>query len=183
MILPMARRMLAWLLVTPLAAVGVLAAHGAAYAVTGASLGEEHGYLELAPQVAGLLASLALVGLALQERSLRPRSAWWVAPIAPLGFTCQEHLERLAHTGELPWLLTSPTFLVGLALQLPVAVVCVVLVRRVTGTLDGRSPLISRPPPSAGGAWLPLSTRPQRTPPSVDVPRRGGRAPPALLSS
>ena len=179
----MARRILAWLLVTPLAAAGVLAAHGAAYAVTGASLGEEHGYLEHAPQVAGLLASLALVGLALQERSLRPRSAWWVAPIAPLAFTCQEHLERLAHTGDLPWLLTNPTFLVGLALQLPVAVVCVVLVRRVTGTLDGRSPLISRPPPSACGAWLPLSTRPQRTPPSVDAPRRGGRAPPALLSS
>ena len=42
MILPMARRMLAWLLVTPLAAVGVLAAHAAAYAVTGRALGEEH---------------------------------------------------------------------------------------------------------------------------------------------
>ena len=117
MILPMARRMLAWLLVTPLAAAGVLAAHAAAYAVTGHILGEEHGYLEHAPQVAGLLASLALLGLALQERSLRPSSAWWVAPIAPLGFTCQEHLERLAHTGELPWLLTTPTFLVGLALH------------------------------------------------------------------
>ncbi|HET7514576.1 MAG TPA: hypothetical protein VFJ60_07215, partial [Gaiella sp.] len=84
MIPTMARRMLAWLLVIPLAAVGVLAAHQAAYAVTGAGPGTEHGYLEHAPQVAGLLGSLALLGLALQERSLRPRSAWWVAPIAPL---------------------------------------------------------------------------------------------------
>ena len=125
MILPMARRMLAWLLVTPLAAVGVLAAHAAAYAVTRASLGEEHGYLEHAPQVAGLLASLALVGLALQERSLSRFSPRWVAPLAPLGFVCQEHIERLVHTGQLPFLLTSPTFLVGLALQLPVAAVCV----------------------------------------------------------
>src|SRR4029078_10457577 len=97
---------------------------------------------------AGLLASLALLGLALQERSLRPSSAWWVAPIAPLGFTAQEHLERLAHTGELPWLLTTPTFLVGLALQLPVAVACVLLVRRVAGTLERRSPP-SRAPPAA----------------------------------
>ncbi len=140
MISAMARRMLAWLLVTPLAAVGVLAAHAAAYAVTGSEPGPEHDYLGHAPQVAALLATLALLGLALQERSLRPRSVRWFAPIAPLGFVCQEHLERLAHTGELPWLLTTPTFLVGLALQLPVAVACVLLVRRVTGTLEAPPP-------------------------------------------
>jgi hypothetical protein len=179
----MARRMLGWLLVTPLAAVGVLAAHASAYAVTGHALGEEHGYLDHAPQVTALLASLAVLGLALQERSLRPSSAWWVAPIAPLGFACQEHLARLAYTGELPWLLTTPTFLVGLALQLPVAVACVLLVRRVTGTLDGRSPVISPLPPSPGDAWLPLSARPKRIPPTVDALRQGGRAPPALLPS
>jgi hypothetical protein len=177
MIPTMARRMLAWVLVTPLAAVGVLAAHWAAYAVTGTGLGEEHGYLEHAPQVAGLLASLALVGLALQDRSLRPRSAWWVAPIAPLGFACQEHLERLAHTGHLPFLLTSPTFLVGLALQVPVAAVCVVLVRRIVGTLAGaRRRSFARP----RGAWLPLTDAPPLVVRSVwrTVPR--GRGPPAL---
>jgi hypothetical protein len=102
MIPAMARRMLAWVLVIPLAAVGVLAAHQAAYAVTGAGPGAEHGYLEHAPQVAGLLASLALLGLALQERSLRPRSAWWVAPIAPLGFVCQEHLRGRRLRGARP---------------------------------------------------------------------------------
>src|SRR6476646_790264 len=91
----MARRMLAWLLVTPLAAVGVLAAHAAAYAVTGRALGEEHGYLEHAPQVAGLLASLALIELALQERSLRPWSAWWVAPSAsPTRGSCRSSSPR-----------------------------------------------------------------------------------------
>jgi hypothetical protein len=183
MIPTMARRMLAWLLVTPLAAVGVLAAHWAAYAVTGTGLGEEHGYLEHAPQVAGLLASLALVGLALQDRSLRPRSAWWVAPIAPLGFACQEHLERLAHTGALPWLLTSPTFLVGLVLQLPVAVACVLLVRRVSGSLDGHRPILSPAPPAPCAALLPLSARPERRPRAVGVAPRGGRAPPSLLPS
>ena len=178
MILPMARRMLAWLLVTPLAAVGVLAAHAAAYAVTRASLGEEHGYLEHAPQVAGLLASLALVGLALQERSLSRFSPRWVAPLAPLGFVCQEHIERLVHTGQLPFLLTSPTFLVGLALQLPVAAVCVVLVRRVVGTLPGaRLRSLTRP----DGAWLPLTHAPALVVRSVWRTPPRGRGPPALL--
>jgi hypothetical protein len=182
MILRMARRTLAWLLVTPLAAAGVLAAHAAAYAVTGRDPGPEHGYLGHAPQVVGLLASLALLGLALQERSLRPWSARWFAPIAPLGFVCQEHVERLAHTGELPWLLTSPTFLVGLALQLPVAAACVLVVRRVTGTLDARARRVGLPP-APHGAWLPLPARAERVPPRVDAPRRIGRAPPALLPS
>jgi len=178
MILPMARRMLAWLLVTPLAAVGVLAAHAAAYAVTRASLGEEHGYLEHAPQVAGLLASLALVGLALQERSLSRFSPRWVAPLAPLGFVCQEHIERLVHTGQLPFLLTSPTFLVGLALQLPVAAVCVVLARRVVGMLPGaRLRSLTRP----GGAWLPLTHAPALVVRSVWRTPPRGRGPPALL--
>lgn len=182
MIPAMARRMLAWLLVTPLAAAGVLAAHALAYALTGTDPGPEHEYLVHAPQVVGLLVSLALLGLALQERSLRPQSARWVAPLAPLAFVCQEHLERFAHTGELPWLLTTPTFLVGLALQLPVAVACVLLVRRVTGTLEPRVRCVG-PPPGSGGAWLPLPARAERVPPAVDVTRRSGRAPPALLAS
>ena len=145
-----------------------------------ARLGEEHGYLEHAPQVAGLLASLALLGLALQERSLSRCSPRWVAPLAPLGFVCQEHIERLVHTGQLPLLLTSPTFLVGLALQLPVAAVCVLLVRRVVGTLAGRA-LVGRSRPHAGGAWLPLTHAPALAvrPPWRAPPR--GRGPPALL--
>ena len=129
------RRLLAWILVTPVAAAGVLVTHALAYRLTGTQPGPVHEYLAHLPQVVFVLASLALTGLAFQERSLSRFSAWWVAPLAPLGFTAQEHVERLLHTGQLPFLLTSPTFLLGLALQFPIAVVCVALVRRVLGTL------------------------------------------------
>ena len=181
MMLAMARRTLAWLLVTPIAAAGVLAAHAVAYALTGTDPGPEHEYLGHAPQVVGLLASLALLGLALQERSLRPWSTRWFAPVAPIAFVCQEHLERLAHTGELPWLLTTPSFLVGLALQLPVAIASVLVVRRVMGTLA--APARRSAPPVPGGAWLPLPTRPAAAPATHDAPRPSGRAPPPLLAS
>lgn len=181
MIPAMARRLLAWLLVTPLAAAGILAAHALAYAVTGTAEGPEHGYLAHAPQVLGVLATLGLLVLAVQDRSLRPRSAWWFAPVAPLGFVCQEHLERLAHTGAFPWLLTTPAFLVGLALQLPVALACAFVVRRVTGTLESGCRRVMPPAPDAG--WLPLPGAPARAVSTVYTPRPSGRGPPAFLVS
>ena len=139
----MARRTLAWALVTPVSAAGILAAHALAYALTGTEPGAMHGYLAHAPQVVAVLATIGLVGLALQERGVGRRSFASFALLAPLGFACQEHLERLAHTGELPWLLTTPSFLVGLALQVPVALACVAVARRVglRPAADDRDPL------------------------------------------
>jgi hypothetical protein len=174
------RRAFAWTLVTPLAAVGALVTHALAYRLTGTSPGPVHEYLAHVPQVVVVLATIALVGLALQDRSLSRLSAWWVAPLAPLGFACQEHVERLVHTGELPFLLTSPTFLLGLALQLPVAVVCVALVRRVLGTLtDVRRRIVA----SLGEAWMPLSAARPFVPRAAHPPRPTGRGPPSLLGS
>ena len=165
---------------TPVAAAGVLVTHALAYRLTGASAGTVHEYLAHAPQVVLVLASLALVGLAFQERSTSRYSARWVAPLAPLGFGCQEHVERLVHTGEVPWLLTSPTFLLGLALQLPVALACALLVRRVLGTLTG---VRRRRLPALGVALLPLSSSPPLLPHSAPRPRATGRGPPALLAA
>ncbi len=165
---------------TPVAAVGVLATHALAYRVTGTPLGQVHEYLAHVPQVVILLASLSLLGLAVQERSLSQVSAWWVAPLAPLGFTCQEHVERLVHTGELPFLLTSPTFLLGLALQLPVALVCVLVVRRVLGTLAGARNGRRVP---RNEVWLPLTERPRLLPTAIRRRRPVGRGPPLLLVS
>ncbi len=176
----MGRRALAWIFVTPVAAAGVLATHALAYRLTGVRPGPVHEYLAHVPQVVFVLASLALLGLALQDRSLSRFSAWWVAPLAPLGFTCQEHVERLVHTGELPWLLTSPTFLLGLALQVPVALVCVALVRRVLGTLHGSG---RERRALWGETWLPVAEPAFAAPRTTWHRRPTVRGPPALLAS
>jgi hypothetical protein len=173
----MLRRTLAWILVVPLTAAGLLATHALAYELTGTSAGPVHGYLAHAPQVVGVLATLSLVGLALQQRSVGRLSASSFALLAPVGFACQEHLERLVHTGELPWLLTSPAFVLGLAMQVPVALACVLVARRVSGTLTGVRPAR---PAWLGEAWLPLPARPASRPRAVRRPRATGRAPPLL---
>jgi hypothetical protein len=174
----MARRLLTWALVTPLAAAGILAAHAVAYRLTGASAGAAHAYLQHAPQVVAVLASLGLVGLAVQERSRRP-PAWGFTLLAPIGFACQEHVERLAHTGDVPWLLTTPPFLLGLLLQVPVAVLCAWVARRVAGTLTVRSVRAA----SGAVARLPLTARPVTLARAVEPARRSGRGPPHLLVS
>ena len=176
----MRRRLLAWILVTPVAAAGVLAAHALAYRLTGARPGPTHDYLAHVPQVVVMLASIALLGLAVQERSLNRFSARWVAPLAPVGFACQEHLERLVHEGHIPWLLTSSTFLLGIALQLPVALACVLLVRLVVGSAAG---VRRRTAPHPGGAWLPLFESVPLVPRPARPPRATGRGPPSLLAS
>ena len=94
-----------------------------------------------------------------------------------MGFACQEHVERLIHTGEIPWLVTTPSFLVGLALQVPVALLCILAARRVVGTLASVRP---RPrPPALGVFALPLSEAPALRPPTARPTRATGRSPPA----
>jgi len=172
--------MLAWALVTPVSAAGILAAHALAYALTGTEPGAMHGYLAHAPQVVTVLATIGLVGLALQERGVGERSFAVFALLAPLGFACQEHLERVAHTGDVPWLLTTPSFLVGLALQVPIALLCVAIARRVAGSLKRFR--IARPG-RIGEAWLPLSGTPVSTPDVVRLTRPTGRGPPLVLGT
>ena len=115
------RRTLTWLVTLPFVAASVLVGHAIAYRVTGTPVGDVHGYLAHAPQVALVLATLALLALATDARARR-RSPVPLASLAILAFIAQEHLERLIHTGDLPFLLTSPALWVGLALQVPLTV-------------------------------------------------------------
>lgn len=170
------RRALIWLLALPFAAASILAGHAAAYALTGASQEAMHGYLEHAPQVVAVLVLVGLLGLA---RDGRARSASFapVAALAATGFTCQEHLERLLHTGEVPFLLTSSTFWLGLALQLPFAVVVWLVARRLARSLASVArphpprlailPLVLPAPRLFMRTSLPAGAVPGRGPPSA----------------
>ena len=118
----MARRGLTWAIVPPLLAAGVLVAHALAYALVPTRLGNTHDYLAHAPQVLAIAGVLGLLALGGATRSARPGPLPFVA-LATLTFCLQEHLERLAHGGHVGFLVASPVFLVGLALQIPVALV------------------------------------------------------------
>jgi cytochrome bd-type quinol oxidase subunit 2 len=136
-------RPLVWLAVAPFGAGGVLVAHALAYRLTSTPGGAAHDYLEHAPQVLALLALAALALTAVAGKAVRP--SVWPFPLAGVAaFVLQEHLERLVHGGHFPWLLTTPAFLVGLALQVPVALLAALLARRLllasAGALRARRP-------------------------------------------
>ena len=94
-------------------------------------------------------------------------------------FVLQEHIERLVHGGGVPMLLTSPAFVVGLALQIPVALVAWALARWLLGLVGDD---VLRPPVCPGWdvvcATIPIGAR---DPIDVRIPR--GRGPPSLLRS
>lgn len=154
------RRLLAWLLTLPLTAAGVLCAHTLAYAALGASGGGMHAYLAHVPQLVAVLATVSLAALARETRA-SAGPAWPFAAFALLAFAVQEHAERLLHTGELPWLLTSPLFLVGLGLQLPFALAAWLLARWLLRSRGGRRalppalPLLLSPVVAAGAVLAP----------------------------
>jgi hypothetical protein len=124
------RRPLTWLVTLPFAAASVVLGHAIAYGVTGTPTGGMHDYLAHAPQDVFILASLAVLGLAADARARRHSPV----PLATLGigaFVAQEHLERLIHTGHVPFLVASPVLWLGIALQLPLAAVIWLVACRV----------------------------------------------------
>jgi hypothetical protein len=168
-----------WLVVSPVLAGGVLVAHSLAYRLTGTPTEPFHSYLEHVPQI---LLLIALAGLALGGLGSRlqapPVAAFPVAALTT--FAAQEHLERLVHGAGVPFLLTTPAFLVGLVLQIPFALAAWVLARWFLGAVRA----------------LPTRTRTRtrlvlyvhsllRSDPSASSELRlpPGRGPPALLRS
>jgi hypothetical protein len=122
-----------WLAVSPIILAGVLTGHALAYRLTGTPTDAVHGYLDHAPQVVLIL---ALVAPLLARRARWGAFALWPFPSAGVAtFVIQEHVERVVHSGQVPWLLASPAFLVGVLLQVPVAVVVWALARRLLAVL------------------------------------------------
>jgi hypothetical protein len=140
------RPLLALLLTLPAILGGSLLAHAAGYALAernGALRAEllaqsGHAYLAQPALIAMvLLLVFAAGGLLCVDAELRGRpgrqvAAWPFSFVAPVGFIVQEHLERFMHEGAIPLdLFTRPEFLLGLALQLPFALLAMWIARVV----------------------------------------------------
>jgi hypothetical protein len=135
------RRRLNWLVALPLILAGTQVAHGLAYELVYPQaqtrlLQTGHGYLGWLPLVFGVTGALALVGLgsavadAARARHARELPAGAFALLPPLAFALQELLELSLHTGTFGWrAFLAPTFLPGLALQLPFALLAYLLAR------------------------------------------------------
>ena len=167
-----------WLVVSPVAAAGVLIGHGLAYRLTSTPTDPFHAYLEHAPQVLLILTVAGVILAALGTRTNAPPARAF--PLVGLTtFVLQEHIERLVHGGGVPMLLTSPAFVVGLALQIPVALVAWALARWLLGLCRRRRP------PDAGlsGLGFVRATIPIGALDPIDVRIPRGRGPPRLLRS
>lgn len=191
-----------WMSLLPLAAVGWLSAHAGAYLLVAPDpeqrsqllSGSGHGYLVAAPLIVACAITLVVAALALAildglRGAYRARvAAWPAALVPPLGFAAQEHLERLIELNAFPFgVVLEPVFLVGLALQLPLALAAVMLARALLalGHLIGRALAARRrsarrrahPGSWRLPAWLgPKPVRPLAT-------GHGERAPPALSAT
>ncbi len=192
------RRALAWLFALPLVLAASQVAHVLAYRWVYPSsrvrlhalLSTGHGYMDQLPLVLGIGAAIAAVSLvaavvdAAHGRSLHRLPAWAFALLPVLTFVVQEILERSLHTGTFVWqAIESPTFLPGLLLQLPFAVIAFLVARLLLRTatavgqlVGGRGVRVTRRPSAL--VSLPVSLRLPRL-----VPLAGsaaGRAPPLL---
>jgi hypothetical protein len=123
----------------PLAAIGTLAGHAVGYALIGTSHQDAvaHGYLSFAPQfVAICLACVALALLLRVGGRLQGRpAAWPFALVPPLAFFGQELIERLV-AGLPAHAVLEPAVYVGLAAQLPIALLGFLAARALLRVAD-----------------------------------------------
>lgn len=196
----MTRRRAAWVISLPLAVASWLGAHCLAYWLVspgaeqhmGVHAEHGHAWLGYTPAIVLWGLTFVLAGLLLcigeglrGRRPSRPPIRLF-ALLPPLGFTVQEHLERLIASGGIPYdLLVEPTFLVGLALQLPFALVALLLTRALyavgfgLGRVMARKLALRRPLRHAPPSLLRLPASATLVTPSVLAVGHGPRAPPA----
>jgi hypothetical protein len=132
----MARRLAALSLSLALVTSGLLAAHTLAYRLVHGQVGHQHvhDYLARMPMVFALLfgLSIAALAVALRETELHLRAPAWLFALAPpSAFAVQEHLERAVQGLPAADTAVEPTFVLGLVLQAPFALLAYTLARTV----------------------------------------------------
>jgi hypothetical protein len=140
--------------------------------------------LVLAAAGACLLVSFVVTAAdAARGRSQRGLPAWAFALLPPLAFALQEVLELSLHTGTFAWhAVLAPTFVPGLALQLPVALLMYVVARLLLHTAERIGRALARSVPAAmhvaAFALAPIAPRVRLLP-----GRSLARAPPRVVSA
>lgn len=136
------RQRLAWLSTVPLMVTGLLVGHGLGYrlalpdahARADALAHSGHGYL--AYTSVALIVCLGLLLLALAFRAVAgfhgapssPAASPALVLLPPVAFAVQEYVERLVYSGHVSWTTAlQPSFLLGLALQLPFALAALLI--------------------------------------------------------
>ena len=195
------RRSLAWLVAVPLMLAGSQVAHMLAYRIVypaasirlHALIETGHGYESALPLVLGVAA--AIVGLSLvasildvaRGRDVGSAPPWAFALLPLAGFAFQEYLERWLAWGFFPWYTAEqPTFLIGIALQLPFGILAYLAARLLLRTAKrlGRRLAHASPPRLHVAPYRVLLPAAQTLPPpSSLLSRRLGRRGPPLLAS
>jgi len=189
------RRGAAWLTAVPLMLGGSQIAHALAYRIAYPQahvrvlymLATGHSYftrlpLALAAAVACVLVSLVVTAAdAARGRPARALPAWAFALLPPLAFALQEVLELSLHTGTLAWrAVLAPTFVPGLLLQLPCALLMVVVARLLLRAAERIGLALARAVPSGARVRV-FAHAPCAPPARLLAGRRLARAPPRVV--
>jgi hypothetical protein len=185
------RRGLAWALTLPLVLLGTEGAHALAYDLVYPQahgrilLQTGHGYLTWLPLALALGGAVALAALcaavadAARGRPARELPAWAFALLPPVTFAIQELLELSLHTGTLGWrAVLAPTFLPGIALQVPLALAAYLAARLLLRTAERVGRALARPRVAHVSMHLLLAPEPHLLRARVGASGRSSRGPP-----
>ena len=194
------RRSLAWLVAVPLMLAGSQVAHALAYriaypqaSVRLLALDETgHGYLGALPLVLGVAGAIVVLSLvatvfdATHGHGVRPLPSWAFALLPIAGFAIQEYVERWLDWGFFPWYAgLQPTFVIGIALQIPFGLLAYLAVRFLLRSAKQLGQKLSRrkPPRLRFAPAVLLAPAAAPLPPlSSLLSRRLGRRGPPLLA-
>jgi len=194
--MPGMRQRLTWLSIAPLMLVGLLAGHVLGYrlaisdphARADALAHSGHGYFSYVPFALSVCVGVLLAGLALQAISAfraeprRPATSPLIVLLPPVAFVVLELLERFVHAGHVPWTTAvQPSFLIGLALQLPFALAALLLAWALDSAARAIGDALASPRRPAFQIFVPAPVRSSAVPRPAGLARGyGERAPPLL---